>query len=117
MREFVASLGSVASVGVVGGDRPVRTELPRILASHALLHASERDLYEQAVIKGAIRAGLPVTTIPVKGKGGTVDHASEMLGVALSPALARVGKALGPPWQQDHRDATAAALVALEAFS
>jgi hypothetical protein len=117
LHRFVASLGSVISVGVVGGDRPVRTELPRILTSHALLHASERDLYERAVVEGATRAGLPVTTIPAKGKGGTVDHASEKLGVALSPVLTALGKALGSPWQQDHRDATAAALVALEGLS
>lgn len=114
MYGLVASLGSVASVGVVGGDRPVRAELSRILTSHALLHASERDLYEQAVVEGATRAGLPVTTIPAKGKGGTVDHASEKLGVVLSPVLTDLGKSLGPPWQQDHRDAIAAALVALE---
>jgi hypothetical protein len=117
IRGLVGSLESVVSVGVVGGDRPVRADLSRILTKHALLHASERDLYEKAVIEGATRAGLPVTTIPAKGKGGTTDHASEVLGVDLSPALAMVGKALGPPWQQDHKDATAAALVALEAYS
>ena len=41
---------------------------------------------------------------------------SEMLGVPLSPAFAAVGKALGSPWQQDHKDATAAALVSLGAL-
>jgi hypothetical protein len=67
IRGFVSSLGPVAAVGVVGGNRRLPTELPRILASHALLHASERDLYEQAIIQGATRAGLPVTTIPATG--------------------------------------------------
>lgn len=114
--DWVASLGAVGCVGVVGGDRPARTDLERILTKHALLHSSERDLFEQAIIEGSARAGLPVSTIPAKGKG-TVDHASTMLGLDLTPVLAVAGKALGPPWQKDHREATAAALVALEALT
>jgi hypothetical protein len=112
---FVSSLGSVATVGVVGGNRGLRPELPRILASHALLHASERDLYEQAVVEGATRAGLPVTTVPATGK--LFDHASEVLGVKLETSLAALGKSMGPPWQKDHKEATAAALVALDAMT
>jgi hypothetical protein len=112
IRGFVSSLGPVAAVGVVGGDRRLPTALPQKLASHALLHRSERDLYEQALIQGAARAGLPVTTIPATGK--LFDHASDVLGVALESALAAVGKAIGPPWQKDHKEATAAALVALK---
>lgn len=112
---FASSLGSVATVGVVGGNRRLPTELPRILASHALLHASERDLYEQAVIEGATRAGLPVTTVPATGR--LLDHASQVLGVTLETSLAALGKSMGPPWQKDHTEATAAALVALDAVT
>jgi hypothetical protein len=113
IRGLVSSLGPVASVGVVGGDRPVRSDLTRILTKHALLHASERDLYEHAVIEGATRSGLPVTTIPAKGKE-TVSHASEMIGFALAPVLESLGQAFGSPWPKDHREAAAAALVALQ---
>jgi hypothetical protein len=65
---------------------------------------------------GATRAGVPVTTIPAQGKQ-TLEHASELLGVALSPILATLGKAFGSPWQKDHREAAAAALVALQRVS
>jgi hypothetical protein len=92
---------------------PPTTDLARILTSHALLHAAERDLYEQAVIEGANRAGLPVTTVPATGK--LLDHASQVLGVELGPSLAALGKAVGAPWQKNHKEATAAALVALDA--
>jgi hypothetical protein len=112
---FVSSLGPVAAVGVVGGNRRLPTELPRILALHALLHAAERDLYEQAIIKGATRAGLPVTTIPATGT--LFDDASQVLGVDLEPSLAALGKSIGRPWQKDHKEATAASLVALEALA
>ena len=115
IRGFISSLGPVAAVGVVGRNRRPPTELPRILASHARMHASERDLYEQAVIQGTARAGLPVTTIPATGT--LFNHASHVLGVAIEPSLAALGKSIGPPWQKDHKEATAAALVALEALS
>jgi hypothetical protein len=109
---FVSSLGPVAAVGVVGGGRRLPA-LPRILAKHALLHAAERDLYERGVIAGATRAGLPVTTIPATGT--LFDDASRAVGVALGPSLASLGKSIGPPWQKDHKEATAVALVALHA--
>ena len=112
---FASSLGSVVAVGVVGGNRQPPAELARRLASHALLHASERDLYERAVIEGATRAGLPVTTLAATGK--LFDHASEVLGSNVKPSLASLGKSLGPPWQKEHREATAAALVALDAVT
>jgi hypothetical protein len=110
IRGFVSSLGPVAAVGVVGGNRKL-PELPRILAKHALLHAADRALYEQAIIEGAMRTGLSVTTIPATGT--LFDHASDVLGVKLEPSLAALGKSIGPPWQKDHKEATAAALVAL----
>jgi hypothetical protein len=114
-RTFVSELGPVAAVGVVGGNRKVSTELLRNLATHARLHESERNLYEQAVIQAASRVKLPVTTIPATG--ALFDHASEVLGVALAPSLTALGKSIGQPWQKNHKEATAAALVALDAVA
>lgn len=111
VRDLASALDGVVAVGVVGGGRRLPDELPKRLATHALLHASERVLYEQAVIRGATDAGLPVTTLPATGK--LLEHASDVLGVPLGPAPAGIGEAVGPPWQKDHKEATAAALVAL----
>jgi hypothetical protein len=113
IRGFVSSLGPVAAVGVVGGNRQL-PELPKILAKHARLHEAERDLYERAIIQGAARTALPVTTIPAKGT--LLSDASGVLGVDLEPALAALGKSIGPPWQKNYKEATAAALVALDAL-
>ena len=114
LRELVAALGSVAAVGLVGGDRRL-PELSRILTKHALLHAAERDLYERAVIHGAARVGLPVTTIPATGR--LFDDASVTLGVPVDAALSNLGRSVGPPWKKEHREAAAAALVALHALA
>jgi hypothetical protein len=113
IKGLVSSLGSVAAVGVVGGNRKLPSELSERLAAHARLHASERQLYEQAIIEGATTAKLPVTTIAATGK--LFADASRVLGVELAPTLASLGKSVGRPWQKEHREATAAALVALKA--
>lgn len=111
IRRLVSSLdGPVAAVGVVGGNRRL-PELPQILAKHAKLHEAERHLYEQAIIQGAGRAGLPVATVPATGT--LLAEASQTLGVELEPALAAMAKTIGPPWQKNYREATAAALIAL----
>ncbi len=115
IRGFVSTLGPIAAVGVVGGTRRLPPELRRIFSSHALLHAAERDLYEHAVIQGATRAGLSVTTLPATGT--LFDDASQLLGVTLQPSLAALGKTIGSPWQKDQKEATAAALVALHALA
>lgn len=111
---MASSLGPIATVGVVGGDRKL-PDLARILAKHALLHAAERNLYEQAVVQGAAQAGLRVTALPATGN--LLDDASRILGVELEPLLHDLGDSIGKPWQKDHREATAAALVALDALS
>jgi hypothetical protein len=115
IRAYVSLLGPIAAVGVVGGNRPLPTKLSQRLASHARWHASERELYEQAIIRGATTAGLPVATIPATGQ--LFSHASQVLGVALESSLAAVGRSIGPPWKKTHKEATAAALVALKAVA
>ena len=109
--ELGSSIGPIAAVGVVGGDRRL-PDLPRILSKHALLHAAERDLYERAIVRGAAEAGVPASTIPATKS--LLHDASELLAVDLVVTLAALGKSVGPPWQKDHREATVAALVALE---
>ena len=110
MTALASELGSVTAVGVVGGDRRL-PDLTRILAKHALLHAAERDLYERAVIEGAKRAGLRLATIPATGK--LFEQASQALDVELEPVLKALGTSIGKPWQKEHREATAVALLAL----
>jgi gamma-glutamyl-gamma-aminobutyrate hydrolase PuuD len=111
IRELISSLVSVVAVGVVGGSRRLPADLSQRLAKHARLHEAERDLYERAVIEGADRVGLPITTIAATG--ALLAQASEALGVQLGPSLTTLGKAIGPPWQKEHKEAAAVALLAL----
>lgn len=90
----------VRSVGIVGGSRNVPSELDRILRSHALLHAAEGELYEEACADAAARCGLPVRLVAPKT-------------IVVDAAVDQAGRTLGPPWQKDHKLAATVALAAL----
>jgi hypothetical protein len=65
------------------------------------LHAAEGDLYEQALIEGAARAGLSVLRLAP----GLVP---------LFTGVETAGRTFGPPWQKDHKLAASAAMHLLE---
>ncbi len=103
----------VRGAAIAVGTTDVPDEFATILASHTRVHAAEGELYRDALADGATRAGLTVTRFANKA---AISEAANALGVAtdeLADRLARLGKPLGPPWQKDHREAAAAALLAL----
>lgn len=107
----------VVGAGVAAGPGSVREDLPlaRILAAHGMLHAAEGELYRDVLVDAAAGLGLPVTLLPPKEVPGL---ARQVLGVDDAGArvvLTELGRPHGPPWTRDHKDATVAALLALEA--
>ena len=106
--------GPLVAVGVTGFPRDVPT-LDKVLASHALLHLAEGELYRGAICDAADARGL--TVVPIHPKEGIRETASAV-GVPAEPFAQRLidlRAELGAPWQADHRLATAAALAALHA--
>jgi hypothetical protein len=107
-----ATHGDLVAVGIVGEPRDV-PDLKHVLASHALLHLAEGELYRSALDEAAQERGLRVSLMQPKG---TLELAANALGVpaaAFGATLTGLRRALGPPWQADHREAAAAGLVAL----
>jgi hypothetical protein len=90
----------VEAIGIVGKVRNVPDDLERILAAHALLHAAEGALYEEALVDAAERAGIAAVMV-------------EERTIVIPNALEAARKTLGSPWQKDHKLAAAAAFVAL----
>jgi len=83
----------------LGLDPEVRLpSLATILASHPLLHAAEGQLFRVAIADAARDCGLMVMALPEK---------------ELRRHLPAAVKPLGPPWREDEKLATAAALLAL----
>lgn len=77
-------------------------EIAAILASHALIHTAEGELFRDVLAWAAGECHLPVTFVREK---------------ELAPDLVRrvepLGKKVGPPWTQDQKFAAAAALMSL----
>ena len=105
----------VSGCGVpIGSGRPLPT-LEKILSSHPLLHTAEGELFRNAIMTACGNYGLSVTS--VKEKEAWIRTSSQ-LGISqagIQDHLARMGKAIGPPWRQDEKSATLAAWLALAA--
>src|SRR5262249_14952144 len=93
---------------LLSAARPA-TDLAAVLASHALIHAAEGDLFRDALARAAEACRVPLTRVREKdllAEAGRALHSSED---ALRTRLNAMGKDIGPPWRQDEK---LAALVA-----
>lgn len=89
---------------VVGAFRGAPLE--SILASHALAHAAEGRLYQEALLRGAEQCGLEAIAVPKKSIW-------EQGGDELRRRIDELRKELGPPWAEDQKLAALAAWIAL----
>jgi len=102
-----------AAVGLLlAAGRPL-PGLREILASHALIHAAEGELFRDVIRRASRGCGLALVEA---GERELEERASRSL--RRSPAqiqgrLAEWGKALGSPWTQDEKRAALVAWVAL----
>jgi hypothetical protein len=92
----------VAACGILLASGRALPGLEGILASHALIHTAEGELFRNAFIQAARECGLTVTTLREK-----------TIPMDALQAVASLGKLVGPPWTQDQKYSTIAALSAL----
>ena len=92
----------VAGCAVVLGSGKALPGLKGILASHALIHTAEGEMFRDVLVWAAQNLRLPVTGVREKALDAT---ALQRIGT--------LGKLIGPPWTQDQKYATVAALMAL----
>ena len=92
----------VAACAVLLGSGKPLPDLGRILASHALIHTAEGEMFRDVLARAAQEFGLSVTGVREKE-----------LDAASLKRVDSLGKLLGPPWTQDQKYATVAAMIAL----
>jgi hypothetical protein len=112
-----AEAGGLAAAAVAMGRTQIPDDIERVLASHALLHAAEGELYRDALSEAAGLSGLRVVRYMKKE---IRSEAAAALGWPLTEIehwLEETGKAAGTPWTKDEKDASAAALLALATVS
>ncbi len=91
--------------------------LPQILASHALIHTADGELFRRAILDASAHNGLASSTIKERE---ILSEASRVLRIKpsdITRRIAELGKPLGPPWSQDEKLASLVAWLALASRS
>jgi hypothetical protein len=91
--------------------------LDKILASHALIHTADGELFREAILHASARCGLRDFRVKDKellDRAGQVFHAKPN---ELMRRATELGRPLGSPWSQDEKFATLAAWLALRGVS
>jgi hypothetical protein len=84
-----------------------------VLASHALIHAAEGELFREALRQAARGAGLEVADIKERDLDASAARSLGASDAAIRARIATWGKALGAPWTQDEKKAALAAWISL----
>jgi hypothetical protein len=87
--------------------------LEQILASHALTHTADGELFRDSLRAACALCHLPVEGIREKELFATASEAFSIQAAALTRRVAAFGKALGPPWSQDEKFAALGAWLTL----
>jgi len=97
---------------LLASGRPL-PDLESILASHALIHSADGELFRDAIADAAKKNRL--TVVRVKEKEAIGEAASRLRVEAgeLQRRVAALGKTIGPPWTQDQKLATLVAWMTL----
>jgi hypothetical protein len=104
----------VAACAVLAGDPMPDWAVDEILAVHFRMHKAEGVLFRDALSRAARTCALTLVEVPEKQLD---EHAERALDTSLNSArktIASLGKSVGAPWGKDQKDATLAAMIALQ---
>ena len=88
-------------------------EFEKILASHALIHTADGELFREAIRHCCARAKLPLAAIKERELLAAAAKRLNKRPEFLNRQVAALGKSVGPPWTQDEKLATLAAWFTL----
>ena len=117
IRESAESLQArhcfLAGAAVVLASGRALPPLPKILASHALIHAAEGEFFREAVWKAC-------QSLDVRSPDFANAILDDCMAVAFGKAasemsrqVSTLGRSIGPPWTTDQKTAAIAALLTL----
>jgi hypothetical protein len=117
IREAVDELGragrKAATCGLLlSAGRPL-PGLRAILASHALIHAAEGELFREALREGGRSCTLGLVELKEREAFERTASVLGLSGPALKRRIDEWGRPLGPPWRQDEKLAALVAWLAL----
>jgi hypothetical protein len=117
VKDALAELGAMGHAPVAAGlllaaGRPL-PGLREILASHALIHAAEGELFRDVLRRASRDCGLRLVEVGERELEARAARSLRRPATEIQRRLAEWGKALGPPWTQDEKRAALVAWVAL----
>ena len=97
---------------VLASGRPLPS-LPDILASHALIHTADGELFREALLDASARCGLLSKTAKERELLNEASRVLRLTPSILTRRIADLGRPLGAPWSQDEKLASLIAWLAL----
>jgi hypothetical protein len=97
---------------LLGSGRPAPT-LTATLASHALIHTAEGELFRRALAQAIERCGLPVTAVRERELWARSSADLHKTLKELQHSVIEMGRPIGPPWRQDEKHAALVGWLAL----
>jgi hypothetical protein len=88
-------------------------DLPHILASHALIHTVDGELFREALLHASERCGLETFTARERELFERASHTLQLKADELGRRLTHLGTAVGSPWTQDEKLAALVAWLSL----
>jgi len=104
----------VAACAVLMVDPMPDWTVDEILAVHFRMHKAEGVLFRDALARAARACGLRLLGIPEKQLDEHAERALATSVNSLRKTIASLGKSVGPPWGKDQKDASLAAMIALQ---
>jgi hypothetical protein len=91
--------------------------LPKILASHALIHTADGELFREALFRASTRCGLEPLAIKERDLLDSAARALRRRPADLAQHISGLGRSLGPPWSKDEKLASLVAWLAASSRS
>jgi hypothetical protein len=113
VRELRARGHEIGACGLPLGTGMPDWSTAQILAVHMRMHKAEGELFRDVLARAGNACGLQVIGIPERELEARAAKTLRATPAELGKRLAEVGKAVGPPWAKDQKDAALAAWVAL----
>lgn len=97
---------------LTASGRPI-PELVEILKSHAMIHTAEGEFFRSAFGKACGQLDVPVKRFRERDLLHIATTELRLSPARIQARLTNIGRDLGPPWTQDQKSATLAALLLL----
>jgi hypothetical protein len=97
---------------LTGAGRPA-SSLESILASHAMIHTAEGELFRNSVKSACEACGLPLSCIRERDLFPKAESLLRLTSGELKRRISDLGAAIGPPWRADQKLSALAAWLHL----